>query len=235
MATLPFLFYRGFTIYGGNIASTLAGEFAFSMSLSLALLYLGVVFGASDTGRHRALAAVLLALTGLCHLIPAFWALGGHGGHRGLVRFRRSGRCPPGSALDRRRVAVVAPSAWLMLGALASGGGPLLIAWSSERGRRSPALWLLSESVRWLAPTIVVGGLLSAWWVGRSTCARLPQRHGLGEAALRRPRESRFREWVAAPVPLRHARRRPPLGVRPGGWWAPVLSLALRLRVGIFL
>ena len=30
------------------------------------------------TGRHRALAAVLLALTGLCHLIPAFFALGRH-------------------------------------------------------------------------------------------------------------------------------------------------------------
>ena len=36
VATLPFLFYRGFTIYGGNIPSTLAGEFAFSISLSLA-------------------------------------------------------------------------------------------------------------------------------------------------------------------------------------------------------
>src|SRR4029453_9428478 len=34
VSTLPFLFYRGFTIYGGNVASALAGEFAFSMSLS---------------------------------------------------------------------------------------------------------------------------------------------------------------------------------------------------------
>src|SRR5687767_2226093 len=36
VATLPFLFDRSFTIYGGNIPSTLAGEFAFSISLSLA-------------------------------------------------------------------------------------------------------------------------------------------------------------------------------------------------------
>ena len=71
-----FLFDRNFTIYGGNIASTLAGEFAFSISLSLALLYLGVVIRGLRTGQHRALAAVLLALTGLCHLIPAFFALG---------------------------------------------------------------------------------------------------------------------------------------------------------------
>ncbi len=76
-ATLPFLFDRGFTIYGGNIASTLAGEFAFSISLSFALLYLGVVARGLETGRHRALAAVLLALCVLCHLIPATFALGG--------------------------------------------------------------------------------------------------------------------------------------------------------------
>ncbi|MCB1016448.1 MAG: hypothetical protein KDB10_15270, partial [Acidimicrobiales bacterium] len=71
VATLPFLFDQGFTIYGGNIASTLAGEFAFSISLTFALLYLGVVARGLETGRHRALAAVLLALTVLCHLIPA--------------------------------------------------------------------------------------------------------------------------------------------------------------------
>ncbi len=77
VATVPFLFDRNFTIYGGNVASTLAGEFAFSISLSLCVLYLGVVVRGLSTGRHRALAAVLLALTGLCHLIPAFYAIAG--------------------------------------------------------------------------------------------------------------------------------------------------------------
>ena len=77
VATLPFLFDQGFTIYGGNIASTLAGEFAFSISLSVALLYLGVVARGLETGRHRALAAVLLGLCALCHLIPAIFALVG--------------------------------------------------------------------------------------------------------------------------------------------------------------
>jgi hypothetical protein len=77
VATVPFVFDRNFTIYGGNAASTLAGEFAFSISLSLAVLYLGVVIRGLRTGRHRALAAVLLALTGLCHLIPVFFALAG--------------------------------------------------------------------------------------------------------------------------------------------------------------
>lgn len=77
LASLLFLFDQNFTIYGGNIASTLAGEFAFSISLSLAVVYLGVVIRGLRSGRHRALAAVLLALTGLCHLIPAFFALAG--------------------------------------------------------------------------------------------------------------------------------------------------------------
>ena len=75
IATVPFLFDRNFTIYGGNIASTLAGEFAFSISLSLALVFLGVVARGLDTGKHRALAGVLLALTGLSHLLPTIFAV----------------------------------------------------------------------------------------------------------------------------------------------------------------
>jgi hypothetical protein len=63
-------------IIGGNFQSTMAGEFAFSISLSLAVLYLGVAARGLRTGRHRALAAVLFALAGLCHLIPAFFVLG---------------------------------------------------------------------------------------------------------------------------------------------------------------
>jgi len=76
VATLAFLFDTSFTIYGGNIASTMAGEFAFSISLALAIAYLGVLVHGLRTGTHRATAAVLLALVGLCHLIPAFFALG---------------------------------------------------------------------------------------------------------------------------------------------------------------
>ncbi|MEA2717995.1 MAG: hypothetical protein QOI99_2312, partial [Actinomycetota bacterium] len=88
LATLPFLFDRGFTIYGGNIPSTLAGEFAFSISLSFALLFLGVVARGLDTGRNRALGAVLLALTGLSHLLPTIFAVVG----AGLLLLLRPGR-----------------------------------------------------------------------------------------------------------------------------------------------
>ena len=76
-ATLPFLFEPSFTIYGGNLLSTMAGEFSYSLSLSLSLLFLGVVAAGLRTGRHRALAAVLFAATLLCHLIPALFAVAG--------------------------------------------------------------------------------------------------------------------------------------------------------------
>ena len=75
IAAVGFLFDRSFTIYGGNIASTLAGEFAFSISLSLAVLYVGVLLRGLEAGRHRAWAAVLLALCALCHVIPAIFAV----------------------------------------------------------------------------------------------------------------------------------------------------------------
>ena len=76
-ATLPFLFETSFSIYGGNLLSTLAGEFSYSLSLSFALLFLGVVAAGLRSGRHRALAAVLFAATLLSHLLPALFAAAG--------------------------------------------------------------------------------------------------------------------------------------------------------------
>ncbi|CAN5794651.1 hypothetical protein BH10ACT1_BH10ACT1_42710 [soil metagenome] len=69
------LFNNTGNIIGGNFQSTMAGEFAFSISLTFALLYLGVASRGLRTGKHRALAAALFAMAGLCHLIPAFFVL----------------------------------------------------------------------------------------------------------------------------------------------------------------
>jgi hypothetical protein len=77
VAAVPFLFDQTFTIYGGNIASTLAGEYSFSIALSLAFVFLGVLARGLRTGRHRALAAVLLALTLMSHVVPTFFAVAG--------------------------------------------------------------------------------------------------------------------------------------------------------------
>jgi hypothetical protein len=77
VATVPFLFDRYFTIWGGNIASTLAGEFSFSISLCLALLFIGVFSVSMRTGKYRWLAALLLAGTLFSHLLPTFFAIAG--------------------------------------------------------------------------------------------------------------------------------------------------------------
>jgi hypothetical protein len=74
VATLPFLFDTGFNIYGGNIASTLAGEFNFSCALSLCLIYLGLLQRLLRERRGRAITAVFLALTVLSHLLVGVFA-----------------------------------------------------------------------------------------------------------------------------------------------------------------
>jgi len=77
IAALVFLFDESFTIYGGNIASTMAGEFSFSISLSLTLLGFGLFVRAVEEGTHRALAAIVLALAALSHGIVLMFAFGG--------------------------------------------------------------------------------------------------------------------------------------------------------------
>ena len=76
-ATLPFLFDTTYTILGGNLFSTLAGEYSYSFSLSLAILFLGLFASAVREGRHRGWAAVVLAGCVLSHIVPAMYALGG--------------------------------------------------------------------------------------------------------------------------------------------------------------
>ena len=77
LATLPFLFDQSYTIYGGNLYSTLAGEYSYSLSLSLALIMLGVVARGMRTGQYRAACALLMGACLLCHLVPAMFALVG--------------------------------------------------------------------------------------------------------------------------------------------------------------
>ncbi|HVM67528.1 MAG TPA: hypothetical protein VMU14_21830, partial [Acidimicrobiales bacterium] len=73
----PYLFDRYWTIWGGNIASTLAGEFSFSIGLSVALLFIGTFSYSLRTGRYRWLAALLLAATVSCHILTGFFAIAG--------------------------------------------------------------------------------------------------------------------------------------------------------------
>ncbi len=72
-ATLPFLFERSFTIDGGNIASTMAGEYSFALSLSIGLILIGLVTRGLDTGKYRGISALLFAVVAMCHVLPAFF------------------------------------------------------------------------------------------------------------------------------------------------------------------
>jgi hypothetical protein len=77
VAGFLFVFDFNFTIYGGNIASTLAGEFAFSIGLAFTLVYLGLVYRAIEFNQLRTLASVALAVVALCHLVTLIFAIAG--------------------------------------------------------------------------------------------------------------------------------------------------------------
>lgn len=77
LAGLLFLFDESFSIYGGNVKSTMAGEFSFSMALSLGVLGLGLFARGLETGKYRNWAAIVLSLACLCHgIVLIFVALG---------------------------------------------------------------------------------------------------------------------------------------------------------------
>ncbi len=158
IATLPFLFDRTWTIYGGNIASTLAGEYSFSISLSLALLFFGFFGRGLEDGRHRALSAVLLSLVILCHAIPAFFALVG----AAILLVMR---------FDRKRLVFAIPTLAI--------GGLLTAFWSVpfilERKLLTDMGWerlegykaaLLPDGTRWVVVLALVGVVLSlVFWI----------------------------------------------------------------------
>ncbi len=79
MATLPFLFDATYTIDGGNLFSTMAGEYPFSLGLALALVTIGLVARGVRTGRGYWATAILLSLTLAGHVLPWFFALGASG------------------------------------------------------------------------------------------------------------------------------------------------------------
>ncbi|MDI6795334.1 MAG: 6-pyruvoyl-tetrahydropterin synthase-related protein [Desulfatibacillaceae bacterium] len=64
---LSFLFNTGNVMWGANIASTLAGEFCYSIGFALAVLWLGMVWRAFDRKKGFVACAAVEAVVGLCH------------------------------------------------------------------------------------------------------------------------------------------------------------------------
>ncbi len=143
-ATLLFLFDRSFNIYGGNLMSTMAGEFAYSLGLAVAVLFIGIAARGMDSGRHSVLAGALLALTGLLHLFSAFLALAA------TAALLSTGRWQRAAWLQRLRWTLVtgalsaALSAWWVLPFWWNRGLLNDMGWGKER-RYLSSLWSRSS------------------------------------------------------------------------------------------
>ena len=70
---MAFALDESFSIYGGNLKSTMAGEFSFSIALSLGILGLGLLANGMRTGKYRSWAAIILALAVVSHGIVAIY------------------------------------------------------------------------------------------------------------------------------------------------------------------
>ena len=66
-AGMAFLLDESFEIYGGNVKSTMAGEYSFSIALTLAVLGLGLLANGLRTGKYRVWTAVVLSLAAVSH------------------------------------------------------------------------------------------------------------------------------------------------------------------------
>jgi hypothetical protein len=73
-AALVFLFVEENPIWGGTMASTLTGEFAYAYGTALALLFLGLVYRAYAQGGRLWIPAVALAATAFAHGYAVLWA-----------------------------------------------------------------------------------------------------------------------------------------------------------------
>jgi len=65
-----FAFFESYSIYGGNVASSLAGEFAYSWSFALSFVYLALLIKAvREDRKYIKWAALALAATALSHIL----------------------------------------------------------------------------------------------------------------------------------------------------------------------
>jgi hypothetical protein len=73
LSTLCFLFLETNSMWGGNILSTVAGEFTYAIALDLGLLFIGGLARVMRANRGRVRAGVVLAGVGLSHGYVLLW------------------------------------------------------------------------------------------------------------------------------------------------------------------
>ena len=72
---IPFLFMESHSMWGGNIPSTLAGEFSYGISLSLVILFFGTLYYGLKEREYLLHNAILLAIIALTHVYTVLWAV----------------------------------------------------------------------------------------------------------------------------------------------------------------
>ena len=243
VAALLFLFDRSFNIYGGNLMSTMAGEFAYSLGLAVAVLFIGVAARGMDSGRHSVLAGALLALTGLLHLFSAFLALAA------TAALLSTGRWQRAAWLQRLRWTLVtgalgaALSAWWVLPFWWNRGLLNDMGWGKER-RYLSSLWsrssfdygfLVNHPLLQLFVVVAVAG--SALLLFRGRADRRANLAHTDEAVARaarerseQERETHRRDVIRSRLPGRVLTRSGPLRFR--GWSR--LHVALMVTGAIF-
>lgn len=154
LATLCFTFMEANSMWGGNIPSTLAGEFSLSLGLSLTVLFFGTIHRATATGRGVVWNGLLEALIGLSHGYTLLWA--GFGSLVELVATRGWWR----------RVAVLAGVHLLAILLLAFWLFPMIgyAGWTTAYNHSWPLEWKnwkeVLPPILWPAAGVAVGTLL---------------------------------------------------------------------------
>jgi hypothetical protein len=152
-AALVFLFVEENPIWGGTLASTLTGEFAYAYGTALAVLTLGLGYRAYSRGQKPWATAALLALTALAHGYAVLWA------GLSLTYFLYPSRRP---ARTLRWLAAVAATAFALAGVTLV---PLLVGWrwTTPYGDSQIAVTFPGLFPPLLWPLLGVAALAVAW------------------------------------------------------------------------
>lgn len=76
VGVISYLYNYSYTIDGGNIFSTMAGEYSFEIALDLGLLYLGLCYAGLKSGKYLKSCVILLMLVIGCHVVVGLYIIG---------------------------------------------------------------------------------------------------------------------------------------------------------------
>ncbi len=152
-----FVFMESFSIFGANIKSTLAGEFSFSWSFALSIIYLGIVARDTRLGRRfTPWAGIVLALTAMTHIVTTMIVVA----VAASLLFRRNG---PRTVISSWIVGFAISALWaLPLGIRVLQGMTTDMGWAPVAnivGDTNPGSPLPGEFI----PVLVLGLVGMAW------------------------------------------------------------------------